>query len=143
MIAGGIRSKGYDIGTGPSTGRSRRFVAAWAGLFLLFFNVVAGGALATQAPPSLSSGDHMVVCTAGGMAVIDRNGTPVAPEHAGLNGFCGYCLPLMHGAALGAAAQPLPLPFAAPVPVSLYSTGEAAIIASQSRLAQARAPPLV
>lgn len=143
MIGGGIRHKAYDIDTGPSVGRNRRFVAAWAGLFLLLFNVVAGGALATQAPLNFGDGDHLIVCTAGGMAVIDRNGTPVAPEHAGLNGFCGYCLPLMHGTAMGTAAQPLPQPLAAPAPVALYGTGETAIIASQSRLAQARAPPFI
>lgn len=143
MIVRGIRRKDYDIGTDPSVGRARRFLSSWVGLFLLLFNVVASGTLPSQVPADLSGNDYIIVCTAGGMAVIDHNGTPVAPEHAGLNGFCGYCLPLMHGTAMTAAAAPLPLPMATPVPVALYSAAEAALVASPLRLASARAPPLV
>lgn len=144
MIGRGYRRKDYDTATGPSMGRSRRLVSAWAGLFLLLFNVLAGSSLQAEPTPNLAdNSDHLIVCTAGGMAVIDRNGTPVAPEHAGQNGFCGYCLPLLHGAALATASLPLPEPFFAPTPAILAATGEIPAVSGQLRLALARAPPQV
>ncbi|MGE5476733.1 MAG: DUF2946 family protein [Bacteroidales bacterium] len=122
-------------------GRVRRAVAAWAGLFLLLFNLVAGGALPAQATGSLSSDDHLIVCTAGGMAAIDRNGTPVSPDHAGENGFCGACLPFCHGAVLTPVAAVLPTPFVQPVPRAPLADAEPATVPRPLRLAFPRAPP--
>ncbi|MCR6628567.1 MAG: DUF2946 family protein [Magnetospirillum sp.] len=140
-MRGAIRQKCYDTASDPSLGRRRRTLSAWMGLVLLLFNVVAGGALPAQAAvPSLSD-DHLIVCTAGGMAVIDRNGTPVSPDHAGENGFCGACLPFSHGAVLTPLAVPLPVPFVQPLPRAPLADAEPARVARPLRLAFPRAPP--
>lgn len=140
-MSGTLRQNRYDTAGDPSLGRMRRAVAAWVGLFLLLFNLVAGGALPAQAAGSLSSDDHLVVCTAGGMAVIDRNGTPVTPDHAGENGFCGACLPFCHGAVLAPTAALLPQPILQPVPRAPLADAEPANVPRPLRLAFPRAPP--
>ncbi|HLO75231.1 MAG TPA: DUF2946 family protein [Magnetospirillum sp.] len=116
-------------------------VSAWIGLFLLMFNVVAGGALPASAAQPVTPDDHLIVCTAGGMAVIDRNGTPVSPDHAGENGFCGACLPFLHGAVITPAAALLPTPLVQPVPCAPLADAEPANVARPLRLAYPRAPP--
>lgn len=135
-----IRLKCYDTASDPSVGRARRAVTTWVGLFLLLFNVVAGGALPAQAANALSD-DHLIICTAGGMAVIDRNGTPVTPDHAGENGFCGACLPLNHAAVMTPVAASLPVPFVQPVPRAPLADAEPATVPRPLRLAHPRAPP--
>lgn len=135
--------KGYDTTNDPSVGSLRRAVAAWAGLVLLIFSVMAGGALPAQATSIFSSEDHLIVCTAGGMAVIDRNGTPVSPDHAGMNGFCGACLPFSHSAVLTPAAIALPVPFVQPVPRAPLADAEPVSVPHPLRLAFPRAPPQV
>lgn len=134
------RRKRYDAACAPSVGRLRRSVAAWAGLFLLLFNL-AGGAVPAQATASLSSDDHLIVCTAGGMAVIDRNGTPVSPDHVGENGFCGACLPFAHGAVLTPVAATLPVPFVQPLIRAPLADAEPAMVPRPLRLGYPRAPP--
>lgn len=134
------RRKRYDAACDPSVGRVRRAVSAWAGLFLLLCNL-AGGALPAQASASLSADDHLIVCTAGGMAVIDRNGTPVSPDHVGENGFCGACLPFAHGAVLTPVAATLPVPFVQPLPRAPLADAEPATVPRPLRLAFPRAPP--
>lgn len=143
MEFGGIHRHAYDTETDPSLGRSRRLVSAWLGLFLLLFNVVAGGALPPRPTYGAITQDHVIVCTVGGMAVVDRNGTPVAPDHAGQNGFCSYCLPLMHGAAIGTAFLSVPRPALISAPAEHSIPAHAPVVASPLRLALARAPPLV
>lgn len=140
MMRGTLRRKRYDAACDPSVGRVRRAVAAWAGLFLLLFNL-AGGALPAQAGTSLSSDDHLIVCTVGGMAVIDRNGTPVTPDHVGENGYCGACLPFAHGAVLTPVAATLPVPFVQPLPRAPLADAEPAMVPRPLRLAFPRAPP--
>lgn len=140
MRIGGLRQKVYDTTNALSLGRLRREVVGWLGLFLLIFNVTAAGALPVQAMPTAEDG-HLIICTAGGMAVIDRNGTPVAPDHAGVNGFCGACLPLLHGAVVTPTAVPLPVPFVQPLPRALIADAEPAVVARPLRLAFPRAPP--
>lgn len=137
------RNKDYDTANDPSVGSLRRAVAAWAGLFLLIFSLMAGGALPAQATSTVFSDDHLIVCTAGGMAVIDRNGTPVSPDHAGMNGFCGACLPFCHGAVLTPVVAILPVPFVQPVPRAPLSDAEPVSVPRPLRLAFPRAPPQV
>lgn len=132
--------KRYDAACDPSVGRLRRAVAAWAGMFLLLFNL-AGGALPARASASLVTDDHLIVCAAGGLAVIDRNGTPVTPDHPGENGFCGACLPFAHGAVLIPAAATLPVPFVQPLPRAPLADAEPAMVPRPLRLAFPRAPP--
>lgn len=141
MIIRGKSRRGYDTASDPSVGQGRRRLAAWAGLFLLLFNVLAGGTLPAQAAFPDTSGDHLIVCTAGGMAVIDRNGTPVPPDHAGENGFCGACLPFAHGAVLSAAPAALPVPIVQPIPRAPLVDAEPARVERPLRLAYPRAPP--
>lgn len=100
----GIRHR-YDISTDSSLGRMRSEVVSWLGLILLAFNMLAGSGIATQASASNQApfvqellGDRIVVCTAGGMVVLDRDGHPVQSDSgAGHADFCVFCLPLMHG----------------------------------------------
>lgn len=138
-----MRNQPYDIASDPSVGRCRRAVSSWLGLFLLLFNLMAGGALPLQASTlDVTAGDHLIVCTVGGMAVIDRNGTPVSPDHPGENGFCGACLPLLHGAVLNPVAVQIPQPIVQPVPRAPHADAEPALVARPLRLANPRAPPL-
>lgn len=141
MTSGRLRLKRYDAAGDPSVGRTRRHVFAWLGLFLLLFNLTAGSALQAQPLPLGDQDDHLIVCTAGGMAVIDRNGTPVTPDHAGENGFCGACLPFVHGAVLTPAAATLPVPFVQPIPRAPLVDAEPVNVARPLRLAYPRAPP--
>ncbi|UKJ76047.1 hypothetical protein [Azospirillum brasilense] len=60
-------------------------------------------------------GDRIIICTAAGLVVIDREtGAPVpdddAPGHDPAADFCQFCLPILHGkAATPVVAEP-PLP---------------------------------
>jgi hypothetical protein len=140
-MTGETRHHRYDISTPPSLGSWRRGVAAWLGLVLLAFNIVAGGALQARATPLTTDSDHIIVCTAAGLAVVDRNGTPVTPDHAGENGFCAYCLPFSHGAVITPVAIPLPVPFVQPIPRAPLADAEPVNVARPLRLAYPRAPP--
>ena len=142
----------YDIGTDSALGRIRRTVASWLGLFLLFSNIVGIGSLparsAEAGPAPFAqelSGDRIVICTAAGMVVLDRDGHPVETgKTAGHTDFCVFCLPLMHGGMVDAPATvavvdipavPLivaiaPAEVSWPIPVRLPGT------------ASPRAPPL-
>lgn len=107
-MRGVIRHHRYDTTTDPSKGRLRREMVSWLGLILLAFNVLGAGALpvrAAEAGPAPFvlelQGDLIVVCTAAGMVVMDRDGNVVetggpSSAHGAL---CVYCLPLMHGGA--------------------------------------------
>lgn len=141
MTSGRLRQKRYDTAGDPSVGWARRHLLAWLGLFLLLFNLAAGSALQAQPLALDTSDDHLIICTAGGMAVIDRNGTPVTPDHAGENGFCGACLPFTHGAVLTPVAATLPVPFVQPIPRAPLVDAEPANVARPLRLAYPRAPP--
>ena len=140
-MRGGMNTRAYDTSNDPSLGRWRRAVSSWLGLFLLVFNLAAGGALPVQSSTLDLSSDHMIVCTVGGMAVVDRNGTPVPPEHAGVNGFCGACLPLLHGAVITPIATLLPQPFIQPLPRVHHTEAEPVLVERPLRLANPRAPP--
>lgn len=100
--------------------RKRGILAAWLGLVVLAFNLVA--TMLPMAPPSsdlLSS--RFMVCTAYGMISVAVDGqqkeTPAAPDP-----LCVFCLPLMHASVTETPTAP-PLP---PPP----SSGEAVALAS-------------
>lgn len=150
-MIGGIRNHRYDISTGTPLGRVRRAVAAWLGLLLLTFNVVGGGALpARSAEDGLAPfaqeifGDRIVICTAAGMVVLDRNGNPVSPEGGSGHGeLCAFCLPLMHGGVNAPCVLAIVAPAAALVRSSTIPA--ASSFARPARLAGTaapRAPPL-
>lgn len=138
-MSGQPRHKRHDLNCHPALGRMRRRVVSWLGLFLLLFNLAAG-TLPAQAQTPVAD-DHLVVCTVGGMAVIDRNGTPVTPDHVGENGFCGACLPFLHGAVLTPASAIVPQPFVQPLPRAPLADAEPAPLARPHRPANPRAPP--
>jgi len=149
----GLRLKTYDTSTDGSVGLLRREVASWLGLLLLTFNILAGGTLPARAEGSAPApfaqallGDRIVVCTASGMVVMDRDGHVVDPGttgggHAEL---CVFCLPLMHGGVqaptLSAAIVDI---FAPVVPVGEFTAVDQSV-AKPVRLTGAsspRAPP--
>lgn len=96
--------------------RPRRW-GVWFGLLLLLADLLASG----LAPPRAAmagnplfaqdaTGDRIVVCTAGGLVVIDRaTGQPVTPDAdtTAQRDFCVFCLPCMQGGfALPSSAAP-------------------------------------
>ena len=142
------RQRRYDLSSRRSIGATRRFVSSLLGLLVLTFNVLGAGAAPVRADgvnplfaQALLDG-RIVVCTAAGMVVMDRDGT-VAAAAAGHADLCVYCLPLMHGGAkapvaLAVLAVPPPHPAGA-LPRPLPSR------AKPTRLdgtASPRAPPL-
>lgn len=149
----GSRRKAYDLSTGGSLGRVRRAVSSWLGIALLALNVLGAAAIPGRAAEEGLSpfaqellGDRIIVCTAGGMVVMDRAGHGVHTGQAsGHSDFCVFCLPLMHG---GAQVPLAPATLADEVP-----TGPAGdllpvrpAVAAPARLAGAsspRAPPFL
>ena len=100
-----VASRQYDTATGSACGRIRRVVASWLGLILLISNILGAVGLPArpaEAGPALFAqelnSDRIVVCTAAGMVVLDRDGNPVETgQTGGHTDFCVFCLPLMHG----------------------------------------------
>jgi hypothetical protein len=109
------RRKRYDFRLDRALGRARREVASALGVVLIVFNVIAGvglGASAKADSPMFADilGDHIVICTAFGMVVVDHEGRQVSgqvphnpPDHLGPQ--CVYCLPLLQGNAVAPAPQ--------------------------------------
>ena len=101
------RRKRYDTRLDRALGRARREVASALGVVIVAFNIIAGiglGASAKADSPMFADilGDHIVICTAFGMVVIDHEGRQLSsqaphtsPDHLGPQ--CIYCLPLMQG----------------------------------------------
>ncbi|WP_114861894.1 DUF2946 family protein [Azospirillum brasilense] len=107
----------------PTTRRTgaRLRAGMLCGLILLLIGQVLAAAL--PAPPSGRAprfaqdllGDRIVICTAAGLVVIDREtGAPVpadgAPGHDPAADFCQFCLPILHGKAATPVVGELPLP---------------------------------
>jgi len=105
------RNRSYEISTYASRGRWRRNVAAFFGLWLILFNVVAAAALPSSAlagrAPFLDGalGDRIVICTGLGMVVVDHDGHPVKTPSGEPQPLCPFCLPLMQGALDAPAVQ--------------------------------------
>lgn len=98
-----IRRHPYDLSNHSPVGAVRRFVMALLGLFVVTFNVV--GALPAQAEgnnPLFAQAlqdDRIVICTAAGLVVMDKDGNIIDTSSDGHADFCVFCLPLMHGGA--------------------------------------------
>lgn len=97
------RRRHYDLSNHGDLGAVRRFVVALLGLFVVTFNVV--GALPAQAEganPLFAQAlrdDRIVICTAAGLVVMDKDGNILDTSGDGHADFCVFCLPLMHGIA--------------------------------------------
>lgn len=131
--------------------RWRRTLAAWLGLALLTLTVFANGAMPAPAKDVTTPveqqlfGDRIVICTPGGLIVVDREGAPVPTEdgdrHASI---CVFCLPLMHaGIDTPQAADHVPPPPA----VRVASHPQTSAVFLRARIdpgaASPRGPPLV
>lgn len=98
-----IRRHRYDLSNDSTLGAVRRIVVALLGLLVVTFNVV--GALPAQAEgtnPLFAQGlrdDRIVICTAAGLVVMDKDGNIIDTSSDGHADFCVFCLPLMHGGA--------------------------------------------
>lgn len=109
------RRKRYETRLDRALGRARREVASALGVLLIVFNIIAGvglGASAKADSPMFADilGDHIVICTAFGMVVVDHEGRQVSsqaphssPDHLGPQ--CVYCLPLLQGNTVAPAPQ--------------------------------------
>ncbi len=108
-------------------------VSSWLGVVLLAANIVGAGLLpvrAAEAGPAPFAqdivADHIVVCTAAGMVVMDRDGHVIPNTDSGGHAdFCVFCLPLMHAGvqaapavAVVATVLPAVVPAAAAVPTA-------------------------
>lgn len=132
-----------------------RVVWPWvsgAGILVVLFNILAGmllplspaigQPLPVSVVPSFPS-LRLIVCTVGGMVVLDENGAPVKDEKAATGGICAFCLSALHGG-FGLPAAPIairlprmvllsaPLPPQTARPVRFRLTGAVS----------ARAPPV-
>lgn len=106
--------------------------------------LAVSGAAAARTLGDLRDGDRIVVCTASGMVMLNRDGTPARSPADLPSGFCMFCLPLMHGgadipAALTALPPDRPLLLAAPFPPSAERRQPCAT----TTVAAPRAPPAI
>jgi hypothetical protein len=146
-----IRQRSYDLSTQSSRGDLRRFVVSLLGLFVLTFNIVGAGAMPARADEAGNApfaqallDDRIVICTATGMVVMDRDGNIIDAGSAGTHdNLCVFCLPLMHGGAKAPTAQVLVLQLE-PVFLGEFSrrTPPAAKTVRLSGAAAPRAPPI-
>lgn len=101
------RQRRYDCTTDPERGAIRRLVSALLGLLILSFNIFGGNVLPARAAQAgtapFAQGlleDRIVICTATGMVVVDRDGNIIETgAGTGHGDLCVFCLPLMHGGA--------------------------------------------
>jgi hypothetical protein len=133
---------------------------AWLGLVLLVLNALlpavvpadparaAGLSGGVSAPAIPAGGDQIVICTPTGLRLItvDAQGKPVEKQDRTREGYCVFCLPLVHAAsgALAPLVLPIPLPggqLVRALPVQI-SAEHLPLPAAQS-FAQSRAPPMV
>jgi hypothetical protein len=132
----------------------------WLGLLLLVLNALLpalvpadparaaglpGGVLAPAVP---AGGDQIVICTPTGLRLItvDAQGKPVEKKDRTREGYCVFCLPLVHAAsgALAPLVLPVPLPgvyLVRALPVQT-SADHLPLPAAQA-FARSRAPPMV
>ncbi|MDK9720710.1 MAG: DUF2946 family protein [Rhodospirillales bacterium] len=105
MMSRGNQSEARAAKSRAEAGRLRRDVLSWLGLVLLGMNVLTAGLFASSASQPAAAAftqeitaGRIVICTAAGMLVLDKDGQPI-PDQNGMNGgiSCVFCLPLMHG----------------------------------------------
>lgn len=138
------RRRIYETTTDATLGRGRKSLMAALGALLLVFNILGGIALGLAAPTprfaDLAEG-QIVVCTASGMVLLDRDGHKTPPPQRHGDAQCSFCLPLIGGAAMAAATfefvaiRALYTRASAPAPVAL------AVLRRLSLAALARGPP--
>lgn len=153
MTRRGNQSKACAAKSKGDAGRLRRDVLSWLGLVLLGMNVLTAGLFASSASQPAAAftqeiaDGRIVICTAAGMLVLDRNGQPI-PDQNGMNGgvSCVFCLPLMHGGvdapALSLAVLDAPLtdePELPSAPADILPTRHLWLYGASSP----RAPPIV
>jgi hypothetical protein len=119
----------------------RGAVISWLCLALVGFNLLAGSGLPVLAGSGL--GESIVVCSAGGMTVVDPGAASEVPpsSHGEL---CAFCLPLLHGGAQAAAQIELVVRSTTP-PAVIFLPRRVAILArfEQGGGAGPRAPPVI
>ena len=88
------RNRRFSTRMGRSCQEWRSSAVAWLCLALVGFNLLAGTGLPVNAESAL--GERMVICSVGGMTIVDPGAAPEAPSssHGDL---CAFCLPLLHG----------------------------------------------
>lgn len=144
------RTQRYDTTADPACARIRRLTAAWIGLLVLVFNIAGGGMLPTRPASAASSpfsqglGDgRIVICTAAGLVVMDRDGTIVATtDPSGGSDLCVFCLPMLQGTAMTAVPPVLLLRAVPPAPLPLPQVTAPPLRAAGLNLTTApRGPP--
>ncbi|RAU20313.1 hypothetical protein CU669_18880 [Paramagnetospirillum kuznetsovii] len=114
----------------------------WLSLIILLLNILAGSLLAPGSAAAGIDGERIVVCTAGGMVVLDSNGQPSTPR-SDHGGFCAFCLPLLH---VGGTALAPEFIIERPQPLVLAAYGgersRTTILTLPPGAARPRAPPL-
>jgi hypothetical protein len=132
---------------------------AWLGLGLLVLNALLpalvpaaparAGTLSVSlsADPFAAGGAQIVICTPSGLRLItvDAQGQPVEPQDSSREGYCVFCLPLVHAASGALAPQGITLP-APPIALVQLAAGEtpqsARPLPAEQTFAQSRAPPV-
>ncbi len=140
--------------------RARALIMAWLGLGLLLLNALVP-ALVPATPTragtlsaSLSaggipaSGEQIVICTPSGLRLItvDAQGQPVEQQDSTREGYCVFCLPLVHaasGALAPLAVDPPPPPVVAALDTTDAAFGDRLPLPAEQTFAQSRAPPVV
>ncbi len=119
----------------------RGAVISWLCLALVGFNLLAGAGLPVMA--GSGSGESIVVCSSGGMTVVDPGAASEVPpsSHGEL---CAFCLPLLHGGTQGAATISVVSRSTTP-PAVIFLPCPTAILArfEQGAAAGPRAPPAI
>ncbi|UFZ02707.1 DUF2946 domain-containing protein [Bradyrhizobium ontarionense] len=109
----------YDTSINESRGERRRTLAALFCMVAVALNLVGALTLPFRsAPLELTAAvlDHgwTIICSAGGMTVLDADGHRVPDDQTGQAGpaseHCVFCLPLMHGNVALAPAIEIPVP---------------------------------
>ena len=145
------RNRPYDCSLDPDFGRDRRESAAWLGLWLIFLNIFAviGPALpaGAESMPFQQEfrADRIVICTAGGLVVMDLDGHPIQNESSDIHGgFCVFCVPLMHGVIDGPTQNVEVAPtILADVPHPVVDVGRLVLPVRLPGSSSPRAPPFV
>lgn len=143
----------------PPSRRARASVMAWLGLLLLVLNALlpavvpaaparAGGLPGgLEAPTVPAGGEQIVICTPTGLRLItvDAQGKPVEKQDRTREGYCVFCLPLVHVAS-GALA---PLDVVLPLPANRLALARPPQVEADrlplpaaQTFAQPRAPPM-
>ena len=145
-----MSARRYDTRVRARVGALRREIAVWLAALAIFFNVLAEGSLRAgpiEIEPALAgvAGETLVICTAAGRLVADRDGRPASQPggHDGHDGpHCVFCLPLMQGSLLAPSAAGQDFARRAPLPIRRQIAELRAPTVRRASHAWARGPPL-